>query len=140
VNDAADLSLFGDGHFDFIYSRLTIQHIPPNVAAGYIPEFGRVLAPGGLIMIQIPTTLVNNPKMWRRTVPDRVWDLWHDLKSEFSAVARCRMFGLPVDTVVDLLAAGGADVIHIAPNDSSGPEWHSYWYLATTRLTAAPSG
>jgi 2-polyprenyl-3-methyl-5-hydroxy-6-metoxy-1,4-benzoquinol methylase len=31
VNAAADLRLFEDGHFDFVYSNIVLQHIPPEL-------------------------------------------------------------------------------------------------------------
>ena len=54
VNDRADLSLFRDGVFDLIYSRITLQHIPPEFTKRYIVEFARVLSPGGVAAVHIP--------------------------------------------------------------------------------------
>lgn len=55
VNDSNDLSLFGDATFDLIYSSLVLQHMKPAYSQNYIKEFLRVLAPGGLIIFQIPS-------------------------------------------------------------------------------------
>lgn len=54
VNDRADLSLFDDGVFDLIYSRITLQHIPPEFTKRYLIEFARVLSPGGVAVVHIP--------------------------------------------------------------------------------------
>lgn len=54
VNERADLSLFADGVFDLIYSRITLQHIPPEFTRLYITEFARVLSPGGVAVLHIP--------------------------------------------------------------------------------------
>ena len=54
VNDSADLSLFGDGAFDLIYSRITLQHIPPEFTMRYVVEFARVLSSGGVAVVHIP--------------------------------------------------------------------------------------
>ena len=54
VNVRADLSLFSDGVFDLIYSRITLQHIPPEFTKRYIVEFARVLSPGGVAVVHIP--------------------------------------------------------------------------------------
>lgn len=54
VNDRADLSLFGDGVFDLIYSRITLQHIPPEFTKRYVVEFARVLSTGGVAVVHIP--------------------------------------------------------------------------------------
>ena len=42
-NSAPDLRIFPDGYFDFIYSRITLQHIPPPRVQSYLKEFLRVL-------------------------------------------------------------------------------------------------
>ena len=55
VNAADDLSCFDDGEFSFVYSVITLQHIPPGPAARYVGEFFRVLRPGGVAVFQIPS-------------------------------------------------------------------------------------
>ncbi|MEP7043296.1 MAG: class I SAM-dependent methyltransferase [Dokdonella sp.] len=37
-----------DASVDFVFSHITLQHIPTTLAAGYVEEFFRVLAPGGV--------------------------------------------------------------------------------------------
>jgi ubiquinone/menaquinone biosynthesis C-methylase UbiE len=54
LNDRVDLSVFTNGSFDFIYSSIVLQHIPRPYAMGYISEFCRLLAPGGLVVFQVP--------------------------------------------------------------------------------------
>lgn len=54
LNDRAELSLFDDGVFDLIYSRITLQHIPPEFSKRYMIEFARVLSPGGVAVVHIP--------------------------------------------------------------------------------------
>jgi hypothetical protein len=39
--------------FDFIYSDIALQHIPPDQSRAYIAEFLRVLRPGGLAVFQL---------------------------------------------------------------------------------------
>jgi SAM-dependent methyltransferase len=55
MNSRNDLSLFDDGSFDFVYSILVLQHMPHRYSQRYIAEFLRILAPGGLIVFQLPT-------------------------------------------------------------------------------------
>jgi SAM-dependent methyltransferase len=54
-NAAPDLSVFPDAAFDFIYSALTLQHIPSEYAQRYIAEFVRLLAPRGMMIFQLPS-------------------------------------------------------------------------------------
>ena len=52
----SDLRVFPDSHFDFVYSVLVLQHQSSRgVILGYLREFVRVLAPGGLLVFQLPT-------------------------------------------------------------------------------------
>jgi SAM-dependent methyltransferase len=55
VNGDPDLRMFPDGIFDFVYSTLVIQHIPPPYSSRYIRELIRVVAPGGLLVFQLPS-------------------------------------------------------------------------------------
>ena len=52
VNTEPDLRLLDDDAFDFVYSNITLQHIPPEPAAAYVRELIRVLRPGGLAVFQ----------------------------------------------------------------------------------------
>jgi SAM-dependent methyltransferase len=58
VNDRPDLALFPDGHFDFGYSNIVLQHLPSRgMIYAYVGEFIRTLAPGGLLVFQLPSRL-----------------------------------------------------------------------------------
>ena len=52
VNAEPDLRLLDDDSFDFVYSNITLQHIPPEPAAAYVRELIRVLCPGGRAVFQ----------------------------------------------------------------------------------------
>lgn len=53
VNNGIDLSLFENCSFDFVYSMITLQHIPSlSVIENYILEIARVLKPGGYARLQ----------------------------------------------------------------------------------------
>ena len=58
LNEAADLACFADGSFDFLYSNIVLQHVGTELAKGYIAEFLRVVAPGGILVFQVPSHLV----------------------------------------------------------------------------------
>ncbi len=55
LNAVADLRLFPDATFDFVYSSITLQHMPPGFSRCYIAEFTRVTRPGGVIVFQLPS-------------------------------------------------------------------------------------
>ena len=54
-NASARLQGVVDGSVDFVYSNVTLQHIPAQLAVGYVDEFFRVLAPGGVAVFQFVT-------------------------------------------------------------------------------------
>lgn len=72
VNDRDDLSLFDSDTFDFVYSRITLQHIEPRYSTKYIREFCRVLRPGGVLMFQIPAEYVPPPPPPRSRIEKRL--------------------------------------------------------------------
>jgi len=54
VNSGADLSLFPDEHFDFVFSAIVFQHIPSAaIIENYIKESWRVLRPGSVFKFQV---------------------------------------------------------------------------------------
>jgi SAM-dependent methyltransferase len=55
VNPAADLRMFGDAAFDFVYTAHVLQHMQPKYARAYVGEFFRIVRPGGLVVFQITT-------------------------------------------------------------------------------------
>lgn len=54
ANWVDNLSIFADRSFDFIYSSITLQHVPPPANHRYVAEFMRVLRPGGVALFQVP--------------------------------------------------------------------------------------
>jgi SAM-dependent methyltransferase len=59
LNQREDLGLFPDNSFDFIYSRIVLQHMAPVYSKKYMAEFIRLLKPGGLAAFQVPAGAVS---------------------------------------------------------------------------------
>ena len=58
VNAADDLRRFDDGSFDLVLSHLVLQHVPTRAAIlTLVGELGRILAPGGLLIVQLPASM-----------------------------------------------------------------------------------
>ena len=55
VNQTADLAQFGDASFAVVHSCIVLQHMAPDLASAYLREFFRVVAPGGLVVFQLPS-------------------------------------------------------------------------------------
>lgn len=58
VNTQDNLHIFQDNFFDFIYSFIVLQHMPPRLMTKYIQEFVRILNKGGVLMFQVPVQLL----------------------------------------------------------------------------------
>jgi SAM-dependent methyltransferase len=129
VNTEPDLRLLEDASFDFVYSSITLQHIPPEPAARYVAEFIRVLRPGGLAVFQArngplirPGTLRALLYRLRREHFRRFWQrLRGRLPYEMHALARPR--------VEEVVAAAGGRLLDVVDLDRR--PGRSYRYCAT---------
>jgi SAM-dependent methyltransferase len=54
VNSRDDLHMFDDGTFDFVFTDIVLQHMPPEAMLSYVAEFVRILRPGGVGLFDIP--------------------------------------------------------------------------------------
>lgn len=129
LNDRPDLKAFPGGHFDFIYSNITLQHMRPSLARAYMAELVRVLAPGGFLLFQLPTHF-RRQSGWRKKRALQI------LYSEFWWLFRrphryLEMHGTPRARVEEILAAAGGRVLDVQPNENAGEDWHSVSYLVT---------
>jgi SAM-dependent methyltransferase len=106
VNDRDDLALFGDGVFDFVYSVIVLQHIAPEFTAAYLREFTRVLAPGGVLVFQLPSHLLASDEQGPR-FPSIADDAFH---AEI----------VPADTALEVEAGSVARVVVGVRNASTG--------------------
>jgi ubiquinone/menaquinone biosynthesis C-methylase UbiE len=132
VNQRSDLRIFPDQHFDFIYSSITLQHMPPRYSRRYIAEFMRVLAPGGAVLFQLPSeTRIPGSAIGRATRTFYYRFLWDILHPDTPYMG---MYGVPKEQVVRLLARHGGRLLHAGADPAAEPEWEGYRYMAT-RIT-----
>lgn len=132
VNATTELAGLEDGAFDLVLSLITLQHVSDPVAVrSYLRELARVLAPGGLLAVQLPLR-----------VPRRV--RWHPGRAAY-AVARAagraprrlapwamHLGGLPRAAAEESLGAGGVRVLDVIADGRAGSELiPSRLYLAT---------
>jgi SAM-dependent methyltransferase len=75
VNDRPDLGDFAGDSFDFVYSNITLQHIPPGIALAYVTEFLRILRPGGLAVFQV--------RIGRRIEPGTLSAILYKVRREY---------------------------------------------------------
>ena len=129
-NPRPPLGLFADGSFDFVYSRITLQHIAPRYIRRYLREFIRVLAPGGVMSVQVPATVPagDPPERFRLSFwPPTVWMrarryVRYHYPGWFSGTPKMQMYAVAREGVLECLADGGAEVLSVDADGHAGFE------------------
>jgi SAM-dependent methyltransferase len=121
-NDGPTLAGIADDSVDLVYTCRVLQHMPPALAAGYVREFLRVTAPGGLVVFQLPA----------EPAPGVVGGLLRRLPAFLLDRLRhgMQMHGTPPTEVTAQVAAAGCRTVAIDADSSAGPRWRSYLYIA----------
>jgi SAM-dependent methyltransferase len=145
VTPHAHLHGFETGTFDAVYSRLVLQHIPPALVCQYIPELIRVLAPGGVLMFQLPDEIApeaedafsdapvvgDGLKSHLPRVLVRAYRLVKYRLIVDESTPTMAMFGMAHDLVFRLIADAGGRVLTTKPDQSHGPNVPGFEYWVT---------
>lgn len=131
ANSADDLKILDDDSFDFVYSNITLQHIPPGPAKKYIGEFLRVLRPGGLAIYQVPSGKPYQPGSladWiytvRRRHLHRIWKMARGLPPvEIHYIARAQ--------VEQIVRQNGGRIVHVVDLSKKRRRGRNFRYCAT---------
>jgi glycosyltransferase involved in cell wall biosynthesis/ubiquinone/menaquinone biosynthesis C-methylase UbiE len=124
LNDRPDLRLFEANTFDLVYSWLVLQHMPKQLALGYIAEFARVTNPGGVMVFQIPDRRQqarSGEHMGEGDVPLEFW------RAQEPLMLMCET---PYAEVVKVLAAAGAHAIEAEEDSRADPLLVFRYYVA----------
>jgi SAM-dependent methyltransferase len=128
LNEASDLSAFDSGAFDLVYSDLVLQHLPARLIDGYLREFVRVLAPGGVALLQCTTR-----PLW--TFKGMVWRL---APGPVVRMAQRRLLGYPAPMrmtrysparVRKVVGEAGGVVLATRTVDDRSTHWRSTRYV-----------
>jgi len=135
LNANPDLRIFPNGHFDLIYSVLVLQHLPTRAAiATYVGDFARVLAPGGLLVCQIPSHI---PLRRRLQLRRRLYGILRglgfapDVLYHRLGLFPMRMTALPEANVRAMLSAAGVRILEARPDAMASTAIESRTYYAT---------
>jgi SAM-dependent methyltransferase len=133
---------FLSGTFDFVLTNIVLQHMPPPLAKGYMREFLRVLRPGGIAIIQIPSEC-----SWKSTKP-LVGPFINLLPPRAREVIYRRrrardprdlpMHSIPRAQVLRFLERAGGRVLACIDEGAGGPHWRSFHYIVRAAPGAAP--
>jgi SAM-dependent methyltransferase len=137
VNARPDLKMFESGSFGFVYSKIVLQHIEPRYQRAYIREFVRVLAPGGVLVFQVPSERIHRQSgPWERLKPTIKSITPGPLLSAYRMVrwgrgSNMEMWGMPKGDVISLLEEEGAMMLDVRADSSSGEDWAGFRYTVT---------
>ena len=116
VNKREDLSLFADEHFSFVYSDITIQHIPAPASENYIRDFMRILKPGGLALFLVP----DGPLYLQGSLPARVDRFYREQFRPFYKRIRgkheVQIHRLAQQRVEQLITESGGKLLQVEPH------------------------
>ncbi len=121
LNRKSDLRSFAAGSFDFVYSRITLQHLAPRYSKRYLREFIRILAPGGVLFVQIPAGVPagDPPDRFRLSFwPPTLWmrlrrHVRYHYPGWFPDTPKMQMYALAREEVLGCVAAAGASVLAV---------------------------
>jgi SAM-dependent methyltransferase len=131
LNTRDDLAVFPDAHFDFIYSSITLQHMPPALTEIYVSEFIRTLAPTGVLVFQLPASPPRTVRnRLKGVVPVSVRTLWRKVRNKLGGQVRMQMFWMPPERVAKLVGSSGGRIVQMQEDYSAGPGWVGRRYVA----------
>lgn len=135
VNDAEDLRMFPDAHFDLIVTWLVLQHVPDQtVIKSYIAEFSRLLRPGGLLAFQLPHHLSLRSRIQPRR---RLYSVLHafglpdSLLYDKLGLTPMVMNWVPEAEVRTLLAAKGLKLLQVEVGTAETMDSRTYYAAKT---------
>lgn len=131
VNEANSLTGSATGSIDFVYSRLVLQHIHPRYVRQYLAEFVRVLAPGGVLVFQLPSDEippVEGPGL-KTMLPLRIVALVRAIRRA-GTFPRMEVRGLPRADVERLLTTLDTTLVEVMEDRSHGANTPGYRYCA----------
>jgi len=133
LNCASDLKIFKDGVFDFIYSNIVFQHLPPKLTLSYIKEFLRIIKKDGIIIFQVTTDIIGFKNRVRRFLgfitPAPLRHLYKKLRYKTWGIKD--MFWIKESVLNDFIRSNGGMIIDCRDDFSSMPRYKGKRYCIT---------
>lgn len=133
LNCAPDLKIFKDNSFDFIYSNIVFQHLPPALTVQYIKEFIRIVKNNGVIVFQITTGIIGLRNRIRRSLnyilPTFVRHFYKRLRYKTWAIKD--MYWIKEQVLEDVITTCGGKIIDVMEDGSSLPRYRGKRYCIT---------
>jgi SAM-dependent methyltransferase len=129
VNRRPHLGCLDGEAFDLVYTNITLQHMEPRLSLGYVREFLRLLAPGGVAVFQLPADggagavhAVAAAPTTRERLEARV------LGRAVAEQAVMEMYPVPQAVVTEILHANGARLVDVGEDGEGGEGFRSCRY------------
>jgi ubiquinone/menaquinone biosynthesis C-methylase UbiE len=133
LNCAPDLKIFKDEIFDFIYSNIVFQHLPPRLTFGYIKEFLRTVKKNGIIIFQITTDIIGFTNRVRRLanyiVPLPIRHMYKNFRYKTWGIKD--MYCIKEEVLNDFIISNKGKIIDIVDDYSSMPRYRGRRYCIT---------
>lgn len=133
LNCAPDLKIFKENSFDFIYSNIVFQHLPPSLTVQYIKEFIRIVKNNGVIIFQITTGIIGLRNRIRRSLnyilPTFVRHFYKRLRYKTWAIKD--MYWIKEQVLKDVITTCGGKIIDVMEDGSSLPRYRGKRYCIT---------
>lgn len=139
-NTRCDLNVCPDAAYDLVFSFLTLQHMPPEVARLFLGEFAKKLRPGGVLFFQVPehphpsAARLLASKGFKARLRSLVPPVWLERYRHWrNGRGRMDMFGVTPEDVRSALGEG-VELLASDPEDDTGGLLPSRRYFARARL------
>lgn len=133
----SDLKSFSAGYADFIYSTLVLQHQPDQASvANIVTDMLRVLAPGGLLVFQMPLHLPWRNRLQLRRRAYRALHrvgVPHTFLYQRLKLNPIRMIALPQASVEDIIQRAEGFLVRVEHSSKFGKEFESGIYFCSKR-------
>jgi ubiquinone/menaquinone biosynthesis C-methylase UbiE len=116
---AAERLPFPDATFDFVFSKIVLQHVALDLQKAYVREFFRVVRPGGLVLFQaMSRTISIEGTHFESPVETPEGTFTIDMNT------------FPRHEVEQAIAAAGGRVLHVFSDGGGGDVFESLFYAA----------
>lgn len=128
-NREEHLRIIGNDSVDFIYSDMTLQHLPSVFQEKYIEEFCRVLSLNGVLVFQTPSHHSFSVRgIAHLLLGNRLINIYRRMK--YGVRNAIEVHTIPRSKVEEILRNNGLTIHRIDRYDSSGQGFVSYRYCA----------
>jgi len=118
LNQFDDLRQFPDARFGFIYTSITLQHIPKRYVRRYLQDLIRVLRPGGIFVFQVPEKIAGLVQV-RAFLGCLRRDFRHWLGGRGVDSFRMEMNCIPESEIRELFSGQGVRIVDVQLTNST---------------------